>query len=151
MDSIIRVERTYPRDWDLFDELYSGWLNPEGPAFNYWSEVGSDACYPAVDVMRGKTHYLMRVELPGRTDKDFDLEVKDGVLVISGRAHGEEGADDRVLINERMTGEFRRTFELPEDVDGEHIEATLKNGLLEIKLPIRMGTTNEKHIKVEVH
>lgn len=151
MDSIIRVERNYPRDWDVFDELYGGWLNPEGPAFNYWNAISRDECYPSVDVIRGKTHYLMRVELPGLTEKDFDLEVRNGELVISGKPHNEEGVDERVLIRERMTGEFRRTFELPDDIDGEHIEATLKNGLLEIKLPIRTDPTNEKHIKVEVH
>jgi HSP20 family protein len=151
MDTITRSERDYERIWDAVDDLYGGWLNPEWPATNMLYGRSTGACFPNVDVVREKTNYLLRMELPGLTEKDFNLEVRNGELDISGKIPETEGTDTRVIASERTSGEFCRTFELPDDVDSEHIEASLKNGLLEIKLPIKPGKTTEKHIKVEVH
>jgi len=132
-----------------FDEIvYGPWI---APVSDFWFSPVECDCYPAVDVIRGKDYYRMLIELPGLTEKDFNLEVTRGNLEISGKRPDWDGKDGAIIHRESMTGEFCRTFELPEDVDSERIEANFKNGLLEVKLPRRERGGSEKHIKVEVH
>jgi len=146
--SIRGLGRDFERFWEEFSGLYreSGWT----PAFDWYISPESCGCFPNLDVIRGQDHFTMKVELPGLTEKDFDLEVNNQVLTISGKYPEPEQKDETLIHRERSSGEFRRSFKLPDDVDGEHIEAVYKNGLLEIKLP-RTGKAAEKHIKVEVH
>jgi len=62
--------------------------------------------------------------------------VKDGVLTVSGekrREHTEES--EGVFRAERTYGAFSRKFSLPEEVDGDKIEAAYKDGVLTITLP----------------
>jgi HSP20 family protein len=136
------------RFWEDFADLYRETLNT--PSFEWYVSTGGDSYYPVIDVVSAKDHYKLIVELPGLTEKDFTVDVKDGILTISGRYPEEEYKEETLVHRERMSGEFCRSLELPDTVDGEHIEAAYKNGLLEIKLP-RTEKTTEKHIKVEVH
>lgn len=149
MDTLAVLETNMERLWEDFSELYGeNHMAPEIVADFCFEPVACN-CGPAVDIVRAKDHYRLYVELPGLTDQDFKVEVEDRELVISGR-HPETALNDATLVHsERPVGEFKRSFALPLGVDGEHIQATYKNGLLEIKLPRTERT--EKHIKVEVH
>src|ERR671930_2660752 len=92
--------------------------------------------YPAVDVLESKDSYLIRAELPGMKREDIKVEVKDGTLVLSGERKSEEpaeGVEYRHL--ERVDAKFWRSFSLPETVKQDGIEATYKDGVLEIRVP----------------
>jgi HSP20 family protein len=93
---------------------------------------------PAVDVREKDGRYLIDVELPGVTEKELKLELKDGLLTLSTERKTEEKEKDeqgRWIRRERSESYFGRSFELPEDADGEKIEASFKDGLLKIELP----------------
>lgn len=95
---------------------------------------------PAVDVREEDKRYLIEAELPGLTDKDVKLEVKNGVLTLSTAKKEEKNDRDpknplKFLRRERREFAFQRSFELPEDVDAEHIDAQFKNGILSVALP----------------
>jgi HSP20 family protein len=80
--------------------------------------------------------FRVAVELPGMTDKDVSVTVKDRLLTISGeKTEEKEKKDKDVYRRERAYGSFRRTIELPGDVDTGKIEAAFKNGVLTIDLP----------------
>ena len=51
---------------------------------------GSGVWSPSVDVLESKDSYLVRAELPGMNKEDFNLEVKDGMLTLSGERKLEE-------------------------------------------------------------
>src|SRR5918995_360865 len=96
----------------------------------------STVWYPAVDVLESKDSYLLRAELPGMNKEDFDLEVKNGMLTISGERKLEEpvsGVQYRSV--ERVAGKFSRSFYLPQTVQQDEIQATYRNGILEIYVP----------------
>ena len=93
---------------------------------------------PVVDVREKDGRYLIEAELPGVSEKDLKLELKNGLLTLSTEKK-EESKDKedsgQWIRHERREAFFSRSFELPEDADGEKIEARFKDGLLTVELP----------------
>ncbi|MDH5234494.1 MAG: Hsp20/alpha crystallin family protein [Gemmatimonadota bacterium] len=95
---------------------------------------------PAVDVREETTGFVFDLELPGVDPKQVEVNTDNGVLTVSGEKHAErrdEGGEDgnRWHIVERVTGAFRRTFQLPQNVKEDAIEATFANGVLTVRVP----------------
>jgi len=66
------------------------------------------------------------------------VEVKDGVLTISGERHYEKDVqEEHVHRVERAYGSFSRSFSLASNVDADKVDASMKNGVLEVRLPKR--------------
>lgn len=116
------------------------WLSPYlrdffGPFFSNLEEYPTDFT-PAVDVRETKDAYILQADLPGVTEKDITVEIKDGVLTVSGERTQEtvkegEGYHRR----ERCFGSFSRSFSIGDTVNTDNIEARFKNGMLEVRLP----------------
>ena len=127
---------------DLFDESFSrSWPNA----------AASKVLYPAVDILESKEAYLLRAELPGMKKEDFNLELKDGTLTLTGErmsAKPAEGVEYRSV--ERVSGKFVRSFTLPETVKHDGIQATYKDGILEIKVP-KAEEAKPRQIEITVH
>lgn len=91
---------------------------------------------PRLDVAEDDKAFHVSVELPGMNDKDVAVTVDDRVLTIRGEKKEEKEKKDKdVFRRERAYGSFRRTIELPGDVDSAKIEAKFKDGILTIDLP----------------
>ncbi len=93
---------------------------------------------PVVDVREKDGAYLIEAELPGVSEKDVKLELKSGLLTLSTEKKEESESKDeggKWIRRERRESFFSRSFELPEDADGERIEASFKDGLLTIAMP----------------
>ena len=117
-----------------------------GNAMDDMADYGFRTPYavPNVDVKENKDSYTVEMDLPGRTEKDVDLELDHNVLTISSTKteNVEEEKKDKKdegktkwLIKERRTSSFSRRFTLPDDVDAEHVQATFKNGVLNVNIP----------------
>jgi HSP20 family protein len=91
---------------------------------------------PSLDVVDDDKALRVTVELPGMTDKDVAVTVDGGTLTVRGEKKEEKEKKDKdVFRRERAYGSFRRTIELPGDVDAAKIEAKFKDGVLTIDLP----------------
>jgi HSP20 family protein len=93
---------------------------------------------PVVDVTEDENKYTIEAELPGLSEKDIKLELKNGVLSLStakDESKEEKNDKNRWVRKERREFRFSRSFELPEDVDAEKIEAKFRDGLLTVELP----------------
>jgi HSP20 family protein len=104
--------------------------------------VGTATRSPVVDVREEEKSYVIEVELPGLTEKDLKLELKDGLLSLSTAKteEREEKQGVKWLRRERRDYAFARSFLVPEDADGELVEAKFKDGLLTIELPKKPET-----------
>ncbi|HUC97111.1 MAG TPA: Hsp20/alpha crystallin family protein [Candidatus Polarisedimenticolaceae bacterium] len=126
----------------LFDENFGrSWSN---------AAAGS-AWYPAVDILESKDAYVLRAELPGMNKEDFNLEVKEGTLTLTGErkfTKPAEGVQYRKV--ERVNGKFVRSFTLPETVKHDGIQATYKDGILEIHIP-KAEEAKPRQIQISVH
>ena len=104
---------------------------------------------PAVDIRETEDALQMQVELPGIAKEDVKLEVKDGVLTVSGeRRYEKDVKEENVHRIERAYGHFTRSFSLPRNVNAETVEATMKDGVLHVKLP-KLDSAKPKAIAIQ--
>lgn len=93
---------------------------------------------PAVDFEDRGEHYLVTADLPGVKPEDVEISLDGDVLHIKGERLAEtdtdENGDKRYRRTERMYGTFRRSFQLPHDVDPDAIEAHGKDGVLHVRI-----------------
>jgi HSP20 family protein len=91
---------------------------------------------PPMDLVETDDHLVLRADLPGLDSDDVNIEVKDGVLTVSGerKTEHEERADGFYRV-ERAFGGFSRSMSLPQDVDAERIDASFDKGVLEVRIP----------------
>ena len=91
---------------------------------------------PAVDIYETDEKMVIKVELPGLKKEDIDIEVRDSTLTLKGeRKFEKEIKRESYHRVERAYGSFQRSFTLPSTVKQEAIEASFKEGILEISLP----------------
>jgi HSP20 family protein len=89
-----------------------------------------------VDVFEEGGSLVVKADLPGIAKEDLSVRVIEGTLLISGeRRHEEKVERKNYLRVERSIGTFSRTIPLPEGVNTEGITATLKDGILDIRIP----------------
>ncbi|MGH2983314.1 MAG: Hsp20/alpha crystallin family protein [Solirubrobacterales bacterium] len=91
---------------------------------------------PAVDLAETDDSLVLRADLPGISEDDVEIEVRDGVLTISGERkseHEEKGEGFHRV--ERSFGRFSRALNLPEGIDPDKVEANFDNGVLEVRVP----------------
>ncbi|MGO9773956.1 MAG: Hsp20/alpha crystallin family protein [Roseiarcus sp.] len=101
-----------------------------------WPREAGWALNPAVDVSEKDKEFEISAELPGLSEKDVEVKLSNGNLVIKGEKKEEkEEREKDYYLSERRFGSFVRSFAIPEGVDAEKIEATFAKGVLTIKLP----------------
>ena len=105
--------------------------------FENYNPVRRDAPgYPAMNVWASEDGLLVTAEVPGVRSEDIDINVIGDTLTLSGsRQPDEAGEDMRFHRQERGYGKFSRTLQLPFPVKVDGIDATFKNGVLNIHLP----------------
>jgi len=105
------------------------------------------AAYPALNTWEDGDAAWVEAELPGLTMADLEVLVAGNELTINGRRTiaAPEGASYH--RRERARGAFARTHALPWAIDAERVEATLRDGVLCVKLP---KAESAKPKKIEV-
>lgn len=108
-----------------FPSLGSSWL--ENGVLN------NTSFHAKLNIASDDKNYHISLEAPGLTDKDINVELNKGVLTIRGEKKEESETKDRHYYRmERSYGSFQRILTLPEDADQNSINASMKNGVLEI-------------------
>jgi HSP20 family protein len=107
--------------------------------------------YPAVDIEERDNSYIVRAEIPGMQKDDIHVEYNDGYLTIRGEKKFEHEEKKKNFHRiERSYGSFRRSVAIPEEITEEDIKGEYKNGVLELKLPIREPAKRKvKKIKID--
>lgn len=108
---------------------------------------------PAVDISENEKEYEITAELPGLDEKDIEVALANGGLTIKGEKQEEKEEKKKdYYLHERHFGSFQRYFPLPEDVDGDKIEARFKKGVLIVTLPKKPEAQKQvKKIAVKAH
>lgn len=98
-------------------------------------EVAWEAA-PAVDIAESEKAYEITAELPGMDEKNIEVKVANGCLTIKGEKQEEKEEKKKdYYLHERHFGSFERSFEMPDGVDADKIEANFKKGVLTVTLP----------------
>ena len=119
---------------DLFDVIDRN--------FSDMDNFGCRAYAPKVDVQATKESYELEMELPGLTEKDVTIDLKDREITIASvddakeeKKEAKEEVKATDLVKERVATHFSRSFTLPDDIDPEGVNAKFQNGLLTITIP----------------
>jgi HSP20 family protein len=91
---------------------------------------------PAMDLVETEDHLVLRADLPGLQEEDVDIEIKDGVLTVSGERKSEhEEKSEGFYRVERAFGSFSRSLTLPQGINTDAVSAEFDRGVLEVKIP----------------
>lgn len=97
---------------------------------------GSRRWIPAMDLVENENDLVLRADLPGMTEDDVEIEVKDNVLTVAGERKSEsEQKGEGFHRVERSFGRFSRSLTLPRGVDADKVKAEFANGVLEVRIP----------------
>ena len=89
---------------------------------------------PKVDIIESEKAFEIQLSVPGMNKEDFKIDLKDSRLSISGERKFSRDENQFRSI-ETQYGAFKREFILPDNIDGDKIQATYINGILELMLP----------------
>jgi HSP20 family protein len=91
---------------------------------------------PSVNIIEGKEDFRIEVAAPGFEKKDFKIDLNNNVLTISSEKEvKDEVTDSKYMRREFSYSSFQRSFALPNTVDAEKINASYKDGVLNILIP----------------
>jgi HSP20 family protein len=91
---------------------------------------------PAMDLVETDDHLVLRADLPGLTEDDINIEIKDNVLTVSGERKAEHTERQEGFYRvERAFGGFSRSLSLPEGIDSDKVSAEFDKGVLEVRVP----------------
>jgi HSP20 family protein len=106
---------------------------------------------PQIDVSGDSNCYEIKLDVPGMTESDLSLEIKDDVLTIKGqKEEHSEDKDKHYYRVERSYGSFQRTLALPDDAIGDEIKANLDKGVLRLEIP-RRETANQEVKRISIN
>jgi HSP20 family protein len=104
---------------------------------------------PVADVVEEKDSYHFYFEMPGLKNDAFDVRVENGTLIIAAERKRPEWANDaQIHVTERTYGPMRRAFELPEDASPDKVNASYRDGVLEVSVEKR---PESKPVKIQVN
>lgn len=131
-----RARDMWPRVTDWLDTLVLGDLSlragfPHAIRIEEYSKDGE---------------FTVRAEIPGMDpDKDIEISVEDGMLTIEGEREEKHQAGQR---SEFYYGRFMRSVSLPGSADENQIKASYRDGILEVKVPMKQGAESNHKIPI---
>ena len=141
-----------PEVENMFERMFDdSWFRPfPRPRLALWGPRAFTLEAPAIDMYEEKDALVVKAEIPGLLKDEIDVSVTGNVLTIKGEKKKEEEVkEDDYYRCERTFGAFSRTIELPMDVKTDKVNASFKNGVLEIRLP-KTEETKKNVVKVKV-
>jgi HSP20 family protein len=106
---------------------------------------------PDMEVFEKNNKLTVRLDVPGLKKEEVAVTVAEGVLAVEGERKSEtEEEKNHWYRRERTYGKFYRTVTLPEGVNAKEVEATFKNGVLEVTVPLHPAVAAAPH-RVQVH
>lgn len=91
--------------------------------------------YPSVNVFSDKEGYVIKIEAPGLTPDQLNIEAQGRTLTLSGKRETKAPQGGSFHRRERSSGEFSRSLQLPTDLDLSRTEASYKQGMLTLRIP----------------
>ena len=124
---------SFQREMDrLFEDL---WRGVDVPTFLRGERSGG-AISPRIELSDKPEHLVVRAELPGLEEKDVEITLTEGALVIRGEKKLEkEEKEEGYTYSERAYGAFERRIPLEFEVLGDKVTAEFANGVLTVTLP----------------
>jgi HSP20 family protein len=143
-----RLQETYNtiarRAFEIFD--HNGrWFGHE---LEDWLRAESELLHPLhLEITETEENLAVRAEVPGFTTKELTIDVEPRRVTITGKhAAQEESKKGKTIYSERCANEILRVVDLPVEIDSSKVNATLKDGVLNLEMP---KAAHAKTVRVE--
>jgi HSP20 family protein len=131
--------------WRPFQELERVMSNWQSRFPRFFEGLEEEAVIPPVESYVKDGNLVVRADVPGLDPKDIEISVLHDVLTIKGERKGEkEVKENDYLRREVSYGSFERRVSVPEGAATDKIQATFKNGVVEISIPLPKGVEGKK-------
>jgi HSP20 family protein len=129
-------------------ELFEGKGRWPGRELDDWLRAESEFIHPVhLELTDSDSHLSVRAEVPGFSAKELEINVEPRRLTVSGKHETkEETKKGKAIYSELCAGEILRVVDLPAEVDTSNVSATLKDGILNIKMA---KTPAPKSVRIE--
>ncbi len=133
----------------FYEPQAPAWSTPATPSFAENAGGDDDAeGQLTIDVYQTENDIVIKSTIAGVKPEDLDVSINNDMVTIKGERSNEEVVDhSNYYYQECYWGSFSRSVLLPVDVIPEKADASLKNGILTIRLP-KADTTKTKKIQV---
>ena len=143
-----RFTKDMERLFDDFEEFrFSNFFKDFAP---FRMEFDTAKWVPQIEVHQNNGQLLVRADLPGLTKEDVKVELTNDMLTLSGeRKEEKEEKREGFYSSERRYGSFYRQIPLPEGTKTEDADATFRNGVLEITMPVPKVETPIRKLEIK--
>lgn len=122
---------------DIMDEFFNEAIN-----------TGNGSFVPSIDISETDDQFIITAEIPGVKKEDININLENGRLSISGKRSFKDEEEGKTFHRvETKYGSFNRSFQLPDNVDEDSIDASYDGGLLDISIN---KTENDKKKEIEI-
>lgn len=139
---------------DIFGEFrqsFDDLMRPFFPLVEIEQEFKLPTRYAQVDLIDNGDSFTVNAELPGFTKDQVDVQInKDGLAIRAENKEEKEHKRKKYLHRERAYSSLQRFIAFPEEVDPSKVEGSMKEGVLELKIPKKEPKPEEKPRKVEL-
>ena len=140
---------------ETFDDLYSMKEQMDKLFRTSLERMGSEGeheqgqWFPPVDMYDDGPDYVLEIEVPGVKQQDLEvLLLPDAIRLKGKRDFLSDLEQEKVFRLERPSGSFDRQFRFPGKVDTEHVQATLADGILTLRVP-KMDVERKKIVTIK--
>jgi len=141
----------FPSIFEDFMRPFDQFMEPFFPNSmrSFWTEMGGKE--PLIDLQDRGDHYVLMAELPGFEKKDVEVKIDSDTLELKAeKTADKETKSKEGTMTQRSRSYFHRYLTLPEEVVSEKVSGTMKNGVLELKLPKRTPKLSDKSKRVDL-
>ncbi|HXW95247.1 MAG TPA: Hsp20/alpha crystallin family protein [Nitrososphaerales archaeon] len=141
----------FPSIFEEFMRPFDQFMEPFFPKSmrSFWTEMGGKE--PIVDLQDRGDLYLLTAELPGFEKKDVEVKIDSNTLEVKAEKSVDKQTKSKDgTMTQRSRSYFHRYLTLPEEVVSEKVSGTMKNGVLELKLPKRAPKLSDNSRRVDL-
>ncbi len=135
---------SFPSFFEDITRPFDEWMKPLFPSSmrSFWTDFGERE--PAIDLQDRGDHLVLTAELPGFDKNDVEVRVdRNGLELKAEKRSDKESKNPDGRGRQRSYSYFQRYMTLPESVVAEKVDGTMKNGVLELRLPKREPTKDK--------
>lgn len=132
-----QLNRTYENIARRAFEIFESDGKPDGRDLEHWFRAEGELLHPVhIDVEESDDELVVSAEVPGFHDHELEISLEPKRLTIVGKKETKETGKKRKAIQRELRSDnILRMIELPVDVDADKAVATLRNGVLELRMP----------------
>lgn len=128
------------------------WGSSGFPALGSRTRSGSQLRTPLVDLADTGREFVVQAEVPGAAKEDLEVSVTPDAIELRAESNRERDETEKdYRYRERIYSAFHRTLAFPDEVLPDKAQATLKDGVLEVRVPKKEPTARREPVKVRVN